>query len=54
MKKFCIAGPVDPQRNYFIAKRLNWQQLDTLIDDMQYFSSMHQGKVARRVRSLNI
>lgn len=37
MKKFCIAGPVDPQRHYFIPKRLNWDQIDTLIHDREYF-----------------
>lgn len=37
MKKFCIAGPVDPKRHYFIPKRLDWNQLDTLIQDREYF-----------------
>ncbi len=36
-KKFCIAGPVDPERHYFIPKRLDWDQLSTLLDDRQYF-----------------
>ncbi len=37
MKKFCIAGPVDPKRHYFIPKRLNRNELDTLICDREYF-----------------
>lgn len=37
MKKFCIAGPVDPKRHFFIPKRLNRAEVDTLIDDRQYF-----------------
>lgn len=37
MKKFCIAGPVDPERHYFIPRRLDWEQLDTLIADREYF-----------------
>lgn len=37
MKKFCIAGPIDQKRHYFVAKRLDWTYLDMLINDMQYF-----------------
>lgn len=37
MKKFCIAGPVDPERHYFVPKRLDWNQLNTLIQDREYF-----------------
>ena len=37
MKKFCIAGPIDPSRHYFIPKRLDWNKMDTLVDDMHYF-----------------
>jgi hypothetical protein len=37
MKKFCIAGPIDPERHYFIPKRLNWAHLDLLVTDMEYF-----------------
>lgn len=37
MKKFCIAGPIDPERHYFIPKRLNQSEVDTLIDDREYF-----------------
>lgn len=36
-RKFCIAGPVDPKRHYFIPKRLDWNQLDTFISDQEYF-----------------
>jgi hypothetical protein len=37
MKTFCIAGPIDPKRHYFIPKRLNWAYISILIDEMQYF-----------------
>src|ERR1700733_14949119 len=37
MKKFCIAGPIDPERHYFIPHRLSSSQIATLIDDQQYF-----------------
>lgn len=37
MKKFCIAGPIDPKRHFFIPKRLNRSQVDTLIEDREYF-----------------
>ncbi len=37
MKKFCIAGPIDPERHYFIPQRLNRERLDTLINDQEYF-----------------
>ena len=36
-KKFCIAGPVVPSKNYYISHRLDWDQLKMLIDDWQYF-----------------
>lgn len=36
-KKFCLAGPIDPQRHYFIPKRLDWQLLNTLIENREYF-----------------
>lgn len=36
-RKFCIAGPVDPERHYFIPRRLDWDQLDALIQDREYF-----------------
>ncbi len=37
MKKFCTAGPIDPERHYFIPHRLNLEQIATLIEDQQYF-----------------
>lgn len=37
MKTFCIAGPIIPERHYFIPKRLDWKQLHILITNMQYF-----------------
>lgn len=37
MKSFCIAGPINESRNYFVPKRLNWPQVDGLIDQMHYF-----------------
>ncbi len=36
-KSFCIAGPISETRNYFVPKRLNWPQIDALIDQMHYF-----------------
>jgi len=37
MKKFCIAGPIDPARHYFIPHRLQTVKIFTLIDDQEYF-----------------
>lgn len=37
MKSFCIAGPIKAELNYFIAKRLDWDQLNVLIRRNQYF-----------------
>ena len=37
MKSFCIAGPINESRNYFVPKRLNWPQVDGLIAQMHYF-----------------
>ena len=36
-KKFCTAGPVNPSRHYFITKRLNFAEVNTLIEDQEYF-----------------
>ena len=36
-KKFCIAGPVVPSRNYFVEHRLDWDEIQTLVDDAAYF-----------------
>ncbi len=37
MKKFCIAGPIDPERHYFIPKRFDWDYVSALIEDREYF-----------------
>lgn len=37
MKKFCIAGPIDPERHYFIPHRLECDHIYGLIDDQEYF-----------------
>ena len=37
MKRFCIAGPVDPERHYFIGHRLDWSYINNLIEERQYF-----------------
>lgn len=37
IKKFCIAGPIDPSRHYFIPHRLNNEKISSLIEDQQYF-----------------
>jgi hypothetical protein len=37
MKMFCIAGPVIPEDYYYIPHRLNWQELDQLINSKFYF-----------------
>lgn len=39
MKKrvFCIAGPIDPERHYFIPHRLDWVELNRLIENCEYF-----------------
>lgn len=37
MRKFCIAGPIDPARHYFIPKRLDFNEIATLIEDREYF-----------------
>ena len=36
-KKFCIAGPIVPSRNYFVEHRLDQNEMQTLIDDAAYF-----------------
>lgn len=36
-KKFCLAGPIDPEYNYFIPHRLDWNDLDALVKDRHYF-----------------
>ncbi len=37
MKTFCIAGPVNPEKYYYVPQRLNWNELDQLIDNEFYF-----------------
>lgn len=37
MKKFCIAGPINPERHYFVPMRLDCGHIATLIEDQQYF-----------------
>lgn len=37
MKFFNTVGPIDPERHYFIPKRLNWQQLSGFIEKQYYF-----------------
>jgi hypothetical protein len=34
---FCIAGPIDPERHYFIPQRLDWVDLHRLIKNCEYF-----------------
>lgn len=34
---FCIAGPIDPKRHYFIPHRLDWIELHRLIENCEYF-----------------
>lgn len=36
-KSFCIAGPIDPERHYFIPHRLDWVDLHRLIQNCEYF-----------------
>ncbi len=36
-RKFCIAGPINPELHYFIPHRLDWQELDRLIQNCEYF-----------------
>lgn len=36
-KKFCIAGPINPEWNYFLPHRLDREELCNLIEDRQYF-----------------
>ncbi len=36
MKKFCIAGPVDPERHYFVPKRLDYSYLKGLEQTARY------------------
>jgi hypothetical protein len=36
-KSFCIAGPIVPDRNYFIHQRLDGQDIYRLIDNCEYF-----------------
>ena len=37
-RKFCVASPIVPSRHYFIAHRLDWNEIKSLIDDAEYFS----------------
>ena len=37
MKMFAIAGPVDPERHYFLPHRLDWNEFNTYIEGMFYF-----------------
>lgn len=37
MKSFCIAGPIDPEIHYFIPHRLDWENLQRLINHREYF-----------------
>src|SRR5207245_2095010 len=39
MKKrvFCIAGPINPERHYFIPHRLDWVELHRLMENCEYF-----------------
>ena len=37
MKTFCIAGPIVPEFNYFIPQRLNWIELQRIIQNREYF-----------------
>jgi hypothetical protein len=37
MKKFCIAGPVNPEKHYYVSGRLNEQEIWDLIHDEKYF-----------------
>jgi hypothetical protein len=36
-RKFCIAGPIDPARHYFIRHRLMTDYIFTFIEDQEYF-----------------
>ncbi len=36
-KKFCIAGPINPEYNYYIPHRLNRKDLQSFVDDRLYF-----------------
>lgn len=37
MKKFCIAGPIDLERHYFVPHRLDYPHILSLIEDQEYF-----------------
>lgn len=34
---FCMAGPIDPERHYFIPHRLDWVELNRLVRNCEYF-----------------
>ncbi len=36
-KSFCIAGPIDPERHYFVPHRLDYNDLHRLIRNCEYF-----------------
>lgn len=36
-RTFCIAGPINPERHYFIPHRLDWIDLHRLIKNCEYF-----------------
>ena len=36
MKEFCIAGPIQPVKNYYLPKRLDWNRFDSYINSGFY------------------
>jgi hypothetical protein len=47
MKTFCIAGPIIPEDHYYIPRRLDWCELNTIIENKFYFCFMLHVKVVR-------
>ena len=36
-RTFCIAGPIHPDYYYFVSHRLDWVELQRLIENREYF-----------------
>lgn len=59
MKFFCRTGPIQPKYHYFIPQRLNWEQVNKLIGQLEYFilhAPRQSGKttaIEEFIRSLN-
>jgi hypothetical protein len=52
VKKFCIAGPINPKRHYFIPHRLDSKHMLSLIEDQEYFV-LHAPRQSGKTTAIN-